>query len=405
MRISTSTIFENGGSRISDLQVSLNKTQQQIAAGRKILTPDDDPIGAARALVLTQADSQNTQFATNRQQAKNNLQITDGVLGSVTTTLHNVKGLLVQAGSGVLSDADRGFIAAELQGNLDQLFALANSTDGTGNYLFSGFSTTTAPYTQVPGGAKYNGDQGQRYVQVDVARQLPLSEAGTGIFENIRTAPGQFNVRANPNNTGQGQVSASINPATAAALTGNNYEVSFLGSPAISYTVTNKTTGAVVVPTTAYTSPQNVSFDGINLTLNDNPNPPAIGDKFSIQPGNQNIFETLTDIIDALKVPQSTANAKKEFSANLVQASGNLDISLSNVLTSRSKLGVSLKEIDNLDSDGDAKGVAYKSDISAIMDLDYAKALTELSQQSTTLQAAQQSFIKTSELSLFNFLR
>ncbi len=405
MRISTSTIFENGGSHISDLQVSLNKTQQQIAAGRKILTPDDDPIGAARALVLTQADSQNTQFATNRQQAKNNLQITDGVLGSVTTTLHNVKGLLVQAGSGVLSDADRGFIAAELQGNLDQLFALANSTDGTGNYLFSGFSTTTAPYTQVPGGAKYNGDQGQRYVQVDVARQLPLSEAGTGIFENIRTAPGQFNVRANPNNTGQGQVSASINPATAAALTGNNYEVSFLGSPAISYTVTNKTTGAVVVPTTAYTSPQNVSFDGINLTLNDNPNPPAIGDKFSIQPGNQNIFETLTDIIDALKVPQSTANAKKEFSANLVQASGNLDISLSNVLTSRSKLGVSLKEIDNLDSDGDAKGVAYKSDISAIMDLDYAKALTELSQQSTTLQAAQQSFIKTSELSLFNFLR
>lgn len=405
MRISTSTIFENGGSRISDLQVSLNKTQQQIAAGRKILTPDDDPIGAARALVLTQADSQNTQFATNRQQAKNNLQITDGVLGSVTTTLHNVKGLLVQAGSGVLSDADRGFIAAELQGNLDQLFALANSTDGTGNYLFSGFSTTTAPYTQVPGGAKYNGDQGQRYVQVDVARQLPLSEAGTGIFENIRTAPGQFNVRANPNNTGQGQVSASINPATAAALTGNNYEVSFLGSPAISYTVTNKTTGAVVVPTTAYTSPQNVSFDGINLTLNDNPNPPAIGDKFSIQPGNQNIFETLTDIIDALKVSQSTANAKKEFSANLVQASGNLDISLSNVLTSRSKLGVGLKEIDNLDSDGDAKGVAYKSDISAIMDLDYAKALTELSQQSTTLQAAQQSFIKTSELSLFNFLR
>lgn len=405
MRISTSTIFENGGSRISDLQVGVNKTQQQIAAGRKILTPDDDPIGAARALVLTQADSQNTQFATNRQQAKNNLQIADGVLGSVTTTMHNVKSLLVQAGSGVLSDADRGYIATELQGNLDQLFSLANSTDGTGNYLFSGFSTTTAPYSQVPGGAKYNGDQGQRFVQVDVARQLPLSEAGTAIFENIRTSASQFNVRANPNNTGQAAATASINPATAAALTGNNYEVSFVATPTTSFTVVNKTTGATDVPTTAYTSPQNVTFDGINLTLSNNPGLPSPGDKFSIQPGNQNIFETLTDVINALKQPQSTAAAKKEFTADLTQASNNLDLSLNNVLTARSKLGVSMKEIDNLDSDGDAKSVAYKSDISAIMDLDYAKALTELAQQSTTLQAAQQSFIKTSELSLFNFLR
>ncbi len=405
MRISTSTIFENGGSRISDLQVSLNKTQQQIAAGRKILTPDDDPIGAARALVLSQSDSQNTQFATNRQQAKNNLQIADGVLGSVTTTLHNVKNLLVQAGGGVLNDADRGFIATELQGNLDQLFALANSTDGTGNYLFSGFSTTTKPYTQVPGGAKYNGDQGQRFLQVDVARQLPMSEAGTGIFENIRTSPNQFQVRPNANNSGQGLATAAINPASAGLLTGNNYEVAFTASPATTYSIVNKTTGAVVVPTTPYTSPQNVSFDGINLTLSDNPGPPTPGDKFLIQPGNQNIFETLTDIIDALKLPQSSATAKKEFAATLSQAGSNLDSSLNNVLTARSKLGVSLKEIDNLDSDGDAKSVAYKSDISAIMDLDYAKALTELAQQSTTLQAAQQSFIKTSELSLFNFLR
>jgi len=148
-----------------------------------------------------------------------------------------------------------------------------------------------------------------------------------------------------------------------------------------------------------------VTFDGINLTLSNNPGLPSPGDKFSIQPGNQNIFETLTDVINALKQPQSTAAAKKEFTADLTQASNNLDLSLNNVLTARSKLGVSMKEIDNLDSDGDAKSVAYKSDISAIMDLDYAKALTELAQQSTTLQAAQQSFIKTSELSLFNFLR
>ena len=61
MRISTSTIFQTGGARISDLQVNLNRTQQQIASGKRILDASDDPVGAARAMVISQSDSVNTQ--------------------------------------------------------------------------------------------------------------------------------------------------------------------------------------------------------------------------------------------------------------------------------------------------------------------------------------------------------
>ncbi|MDE2427894.1 MAG: flagellar hook-associated protein FlgL [Burkholderiales bacterium] len=407
MRISTSTIYETGGSRISDLQVSLNKTQQQIAAGRKVLTPADDPIASARALVLSQSDSINTQYATNRQNARNNLSVSEGVLGDVTTTLHNIKTLVVNAGNGTLSDLDRGYIATELQGNLDHLLGLANSTDGTGNYLFSGFSTTTAPYTKTAGGASYNGDQGQRYLQVDTSRQLPLSQPGNLIFGNIRTSNGQFNTVANPSNVGAAVATAAINVPTSANLTGDNYEVAFdnLGS---SFTVTNKTTGATVVPLTAFTSPQTVTFDGIDLTVT-NPAPPAAavgpGDKFSVQPGNQNIFETLTDLVNILNTPATTDAAKKDLTAGLAQANGNVDLSLSNVLTARATLGTSLAEMDTLDNEGDSKGVAYKQSLSDLLDLDYAKAITDLNQQQTTLQAAQQSFVKTSSLSLFDYIR
>ncbi|MFZ6658185.1 flagellar hook-associated protein FlgL [Undibacterium sp. TJN19] len=404
MRISTASIYETGGTRISDLQVSVNKVQQQIAAGRRVLTPSDDPIASARALVLSQSDSLNTQFATNRQNAKNNLSVSESTLSNVTDTLHNIKTLIVQAGNGTLSDTDRGFIAQELQGNLDQLLGQANATDGTGNYLFSGFSTTTAPYTKTQNGATYNGDQGQRYLQVDTSRQLPLSTPGTGIFENIRTSANQFNIVPNPSNSGQLVATAAINAPTSGNLTGNNYEVAFdnLGT---SFTITNKTTGAVVQPLTAYTSPQTVTVDGIDITLTNTPNPPAPGDKFAIQPGNQNIFETVTDIINALNTPASSASAKKVLTATLNQGNSNIDLSLNNVLTVRAQLGTSLKELDDLDSEGDAKGIAYKQDISQLIDLDYAKAITELSQQTTTLQAAQQSFIKTSDLSLFNYIR
>ncbi|MFZ6817596.1 flagellar hook-associated protein FlgL [Undibacterium sp. Ji22W] len=403
MRISTNTIYESGGARISDLQVSLNRTQQQIASGRRILNPSDDPIGSARALVITQTDAVNEQFAVNRKNATNTLSIAEDTLSNVTNVLHNVKTLVVSAGNGTLSDQERGYIANELQGNLDQLFGFANATDGTDAYLFSGFSSSVAPYTKTQGGAQYNGDQGGRLLQVDTSRQIPINEVGSAIFGNIKTSNSQFNVRSNPSNIGQAVATASINVPTTANLTGNNYEVAFDNTGA-NFTVTNKTTGVVVVPSTAYTSPQTVTIDGMDITLTNTPGAPAPGDKFSIQPGNQNIFETLTDLINTLRTPAGNVPQKLELTANLSQANFNIDKSLSNVLLARTNFGTSLKELENLNSAGDSLGLIYKQELSALQDLDYAKAITELNQNQVVLQAAQQSFVKTSSLSLFNYL-
>ncbi len=403
MRISTSTIYDTGGSRISDLQVSLNKTQQQIAAGRKILTPSDDPVGSARALVISQSDAINDQYAVNRQNATNSLSTAEGVLQSVTTTIQNVKTLVVSAGNGALSDTDRGYIATQLQGNLDDLISYANSTDGTGGYLFAGFSNSTAPYSKTANGAAYSGDQGQRLLQVDTSRQLAISDIGSAIFGNIRTSTGQFNIVPSSANTGQLVTTAAIDPTTQNALTGNDYQVVF-DNTGTNFSVLNKTTGATVVPSTAYTSPQTVTFDGISTTLTNTPGAPAPGDKFTIQSGNQDIFKTLTDVIKALNTPTPTAGARADLTASLSQANNNVDKSLSNVLTSRAAIGTSLKEIDGLNSAGDSIGLVYKQSLSEIQSLDYAKAITELNQQQVTLQAAQQSFVKTSSLSLFQYI-
>lgn len=402
MRISTNTIYENGGTRISDLQVGLNRTQQQIASGRRILTPSDDPVGSARALVITQSDAVNDQFAVNRKNAINTLSVAEGVLGGVTNALQNIKTRIVSAGSGILTDVERGFIANELQGDLEQLLGLANSSDGSEGYLFSGFSAS-APYTKTQAGAQYNGDQGQRLLQVDTSRQIPLSEVGPAIFENIRTSASQFNTVANPSNLGGALATAAINAPTAANLTGNYYEVNFDNTGA-NFSVTNKTTGVVIVPSTPYVSPQTVTFDGIDLTLSNTPAGPGPGDRFSIQPGNQNIFETLTDLINILKTPVNSTAVKLDLAAGLAQANNNLDKSLNNVLTTRAKFGTSLKELDELDSVGQSTGLSYKQQLSDLQDLDYAKAITELNQQQVTLQAAQQSFVKTSSLSLFNYI-
>lgn len=404
MRISTATIFDSGGARISDLQVALSRTQQQIAAGRRILNPADDPIGSARALVVSQSDAVNDQYAVNRKNVSNSLGVAEGVLGSVTNVLHNVKTLTVSAGNGVLSDQERNFIANELQGNLDQLLGLANSTDGTDAYLFAGFSSTVAPYTKTQAGATYNGDQGDRYLQVDTSRLISVGNVGSSIFGNIRTSAGQFNVLSNPSNTGTAVATVAINVPTVANLKDNNYEVLFDNTGA-NFTITNKTTGVVVVPTTAFVNPHTVTVDGMDVTVTNTPGAPGPNDKFTIQPGNQNIFETLTDLISALRISATSVPAKLNLTVSLNQANSNIDKSLSNVLVARTNFGTSLKELEALNSSGESMGILNKQELSSLLDLDYAKAITELNQNQVTLQAAQQSFVKTSSLSLFDFIR
>lgn len=401
MRISTNTIYEGGGSRISELQSGLNRNMQQISSGRRILTPSDDPIGSARALVITQSAALNDQLAINRRNATNSLSMAESVLGNVTTALQSVKTLIVSAGNGVMSDQDRSYIAKELQGHLDQILGMANSTDGTDSFLFGGFQSTTAPFTKTQGGAQYNGDQGARMLQVDTSRQLPLSEVGSAIFGNIRTSNSQFNVRANGSNIGQAAASVSI--SNAANLTGNNYEVAF-DNTGLNFTVTNKTTGVVVVPSTPYVSPLTVTVDGMDINLSDSPGAPGANDKFSIQSGNQDIFQTLTDLINALKTPASSAAGKLDLQSDLNQANNNLEKSLSNVLVARTNFGMSLRELEDLDNSGASAGLVYKQELSNLQDLDYAKAITELNQSQVILQAAQQSFVKVSSLSLFNYI-
>jgi len=304
MRISTTTIYQQGAARISDLQSSLVKTQQQLSTGRRILTPADDPVAAARALDVTQAQSVNAQYATNRQTAVSSLTAVDSTLASVTSVLQNAKTLTINAGNGALNNSDRSNLATQLSSALDQLLALANSTDGIGNYLFSGYQTGTQPFVKTAAGAQYNGDQGQRQIQVDSSRQMAVSDSGQAIFQ------------------------------------GNN----------------------------------------------------------------QDIFKTLTDLVSLLQTPVTTPAGNAALTAGLSTANGNIDQSLNNVLTVRASAGSRLQELDSLDSAGSSRDIQYSQTLSQLQDVDYAKAISQLTQQQTTLQAAQQSFVKIAGLSLFNYL-
>ena len=81
----------------------------------------------------------------------------------------------------------------------------------------------------------------------------------------------------------------------------------------------------------------------------------------------------------------------------------NIDQAIGQVLDVRTQVGTRLAAIeDQIDSNG-AFALNYQETLASLEDLDYAEALSRLSMEVTTLEAAQQSFVRTQSLSLFNY--
>lgn len=184
MRLSTTSIFENGKSKIQSLQLEQVKLQTQISTGKRVNTPADDPIASSRILSLQQAQSVNTQYASNRDTANAQLSGTEVVLSNVTDLMLNIQSTVVGAGNPSLSDVDRRAVAVELSQSLDQLIGLANSKDAVGNYMFSGYRTGTIPYVKnVAGGYDYQGDTNRVALQVSESRQMEVTQTGPNVFQ------------------------------------------------------------------------------------------------------------------------------------------------------------------------------------------------------------------------------
>jgi flagellar hook-associated protein 3 FlgL len=406
LRISTSAIYEAGTSQLNTLQSAIAKTQMQLSTNKRNLTAADDPIASARALEVTQSQSMNTQFATNRSNATASLSLVDKTLQDVTGQIQDIQSLIVTAGNGGYDASNRQALATELEGRLTDLIGLANTADGTGGYLFAGYQSTTQPFSRTTTGATYQGDQGQRMLQVGSARKMAISETGNAIFEAIPTGNGRFTTTAANTNTGSGIVSPGA-VVDSTQVNGHDYALQFsvAGSPAVTtYTVTDTTASppVAVLANQPYTEGATIAFGGMSMDVK---GAPANGDSFSVQPSQkQSVFTTITNLIQTLRAPAEGSAGKAALANGLSTASQNMKNALDNVLTVQASVGSRMKELDNLDSTGDDLNIQYQSTLGDLQDLDMVKAISLFSQQQQTLQAAQMSFKTMSGLSLFNYI-
>lgn len=400
MRISSNTIFDSNVAALNQQQTRLLHTQQQIASGRRLLTASDDPVAATRALEISQADATNTQYASNRDSARHTLSLAESTLQAVTSLILDARDATIAAGNGSLDSSGRKAIATDMTAKLQELTGLANSTDGLGNYLFAGFQSRTKPFVDTTTGMGFFGDDGQNLVQVASNRQMATSDSGADVFMRIKNGNGTFATQAAAANTGTGVISSGSVTNPAALVAGNSYTVSFsVAAGVTSYTVTGAPT-ALAPPMAGipYVSGQAISFDGMQIDIK---GVPANGDSFTVAPSaNESVFKTISDLITALNAPVVGANLTNSLGHGLHQ----LDNALNNVLTTRATLGLRLNELDALQIAGENMGLQFKQTLSKLQDTDYNKAISDLTQQNMSLQAAQKSFVKATDLSLFNYI-
>jgi len=191
MRISTVQLQLNAVSEMINRQAELGKTQQEVASGKKFLSPSDDPPGAVAALDYSRQLGSLNQYKVNIDRAYSATITEESTLGAIQEKLQRLHDLAVQAGNGTLGVSGRLAISYEVRGLQQDMLNMANTRDANGDYIFSGFQSATQPYTDAGGGVStYNGDQGQRLVEVAPSTRVPASDPGARIFGGLDAAAG-----------------------------------------------------------------------------------------------------------------------------------------------------------------------------------------------------------------------
>jgi flagellar hook-associated protein 3 FlgL len=384
---------------ILERNAELVKTQAQIATGKRIITPADDPAGAVRALDIDKAIAEFDQYGRNSDVVTNRLTYEEQSLEDMTNLLDRVRGLALQGANATTDSVGRAAIATEIQGRLDELMSIANRKDANGEYLFAGFSTLTQPFAKTPAGVAYLGDQGVRLVQTSPTQKTADGHSGYEVFQNVAEGNGTFVVNANAANTGAGVVGTSsvVNPAN---WVRDDYTIRF--TSATTYDVVDSANNNVVTGA-SYTSGGSIAFRGVQLTLTGTV---ATGDEFSVDAsGSEDMFTTLQKLVTTLGRPTGTDADGAQFNNQMNNVLTQLDRALDHVSSTRADVGARLSVLEQTEETREDRVTDLKGALSDLRDLDYASAITKLNVQMVGLQAAQQSYTQMSQLSLFDFLR
>ena len=396
MRIATITFQQNATSQMQELQAELAKTQNDLATSTRLHSASDDPAAMAQVNQLNVQLSASQQYVTNGNYVTSTLQLEEQAMSDATNTLQSARDLAVEANNSALSASQRSDIAAQLTQQLQNLVAIGNRVDGSGNYLFSGTASGTVPFSQSGNSVSYSGSTQVSQVQIASNQRISAGDSGATVFMNIPAGNGTFTTAGAAANTGTGSIGVGT-VASPSAWVPDTYTIAFT-SPT-DYTVTNSA-GTVVTTGNAFKDGDSIAFNGVQIPITGTP---AAGDTFTVaKAGNASAFSTLSNLITTLNNPAlSSAQISSQIGGSLQQ----IDNAVSNMSNVSASVGARINSITSSQTAATALQTNLTTSVTQLSATDYAAAITQLNTEEVSLQAAQESYASIAKLSLFNYLQ
>jgi len=309
MQISTNFLFDRASKQMGSLQNDLAKSQAQISAQKQVMSPSDAPDQNSVITRLKSVLSHNEGYTKALESVQARLESESTTLSSASDVLVRIKELAIQASNGTQGKTSRAAIATEMKGLRDQLLSLANSTDTTGNYIFSGSKVNTPAFASDPNGVvSYQGDQTRMSVAVGDQRNIALNRPGTNAFVRVVRSDGA----------------------------GGNTGVGF--------------------------------------------------------------FQAIDDLITGVRATDGTGGSA------LSRGLNEMDDLHRGVVLAQAESGTDMKVVEQQNAVLDDTQLTLKTALASVEDLDMAAAITLMQKQLLSLEAAQSSFAKVSQLSLFKYI-
>ncbi|MGN5111928.1 flagellar hook-associated protein FlgL [Aeromonas jandaei] len=402
MRITTNMIYDRNIYSLNSANERLNTAYQQLQTGNKFQTAGEDPAGMSQKMALTKEIDLFKQYGVNGSLLENSLGHEETVLTSLNTAMLSAQTLIQKSNNGSISMEDRKSIASELEGLQQQMFDLMNSKNSQGEYIFGGNQSKTQPYVRDTNGKFiYQGDTGQREIQVSPTVKIAANDSGQDLFEIVATrrtaSAGTANIKVGI--ADQGNFDNFFQANYNSALASNDYTVSTTIGPPDTYQI--KDSGGATLQTGNYTPGTKIPFNGLELTLD----LPAGGtaQQFSLNPPkNDNILNGMSDFINTLRDPSVSADT---FQSKVADVTVHMKNARQNIDHGLGELGGRMNSLEQVMSSNEGLSNLNTEARAKVSEADLYEVISTLSKEDAALSASQLSFSKISRLTLFDYIR
>jgi len=367
--------------------------QEQASTGSEVNRTSDDPSVAYRVLGLNSQVKSLENYADHISDAIGILELSSTVVEDVVSSFRDAKVSLTQISNGIYDEASRNRAAEGIKHTLEHIVMLANS-EHTGQYLFGGGNTASAPYlVQRTGGeitsVTYQGSYQDRNIEVAPNVQSSAFYVGDDIFRSDERAAPIF---VGSTDSAGGTGTSSVRSDTWLTVTGSaaNYDLSIDGGLSTVNTdgtnanlaVTHSTTGEIL-----YVDTTQINGTGVDLVR---------------APGTYDIFGTLIGIRDILNNENNFSDTQAR---EMVTSSLNsLDEMTELLVQAEVSIGSRIGLLDDLNDNIQNIEFYAKDETTRLVEADIAQIAIDLSRREVLYQMSLSIAARVMSVSLLDFL-